>query len=138
MTSLSRRWIAIGALLAAIGVGLGAYSAHGLHDRLAALGYTGDDLARRLGIWDIAIRYQMFHAIGIVLIGLALAHRDAAAWRLVPWAFLVGIILFCGSLKFLTFAGESWKWLGAVTPFGGFAMIVGWVTFAICAWTCKD
>jgi uncharacterized membrane protein YgdD (TMEM256/DUF423 family) len=133
MSNLSRRWIAVGALLAALGVGLGAYGAHGLRDTLAHLGCTGEDLARRLSIWETAVRYQMFHAIAIVLAGFALQQRDTVAWRLVPWAFLVGIILFCGLLKVLTFAGPQWNWLGAIVPFGGVSMIVGWVAFAICA-----
>jgi uncharacterized membrane protein YgdD (TMEM256/DUF423 family) len=133
MSALSRRWIAVGSLLAAIGVGLGAYGAHGLRDTLGHLGYIGDDLARRLSIWETAIRYQMFHAIAIILVGLALGQRDSPAWRFVPWAFLVGIILFSGLLKVLAFAAPQWNWLGAIVPFGGVLMIVGWVAFAICA-----
>jgi uncharacterized membrane protein YgdD (TMEM256/DUF423 family) len=137
MSSLSRRWIAVGAILAAIGVGLGAFGSHVLKDALTHLGYTGDDLIRRTAIWETAVRYQMFHAIAIVLAGFALQQRDTVAWRIVPWAFLVGIILFCGFLKVLTFAGPQWNWLGAVVPFGGVSMIVGWVAFAICAITCR-
>jgi uncharacterized membrane protein YgdD (TMEM256/DUF423 family) len=133
MSNLSRRWIAVGALLAALGVGLGAYGAHGLSDTLTNLGYSGEDLFRRQSIWETAIRYQMFHAIAIVLVGLALQLRDTRAWRFVPWAFLVGIVLFSGLLKVLTFAGPQWNWLGAIVPFGGASMIVGWVAFAICA-----
>jgi uncharacterized membrane protein YgdD (TMEM256/DUF423 family) len=133
MSTISRRWIAIGALLAALGVGLGAYGAHGLRDSLSKLGYSGDDLARRLSIWETAIRYQMFHAIAIILVGLALQLRDTRTWRFVPWAFLAGIILFSGLLKVLTFAGPEWNWLGAIVPIGGVLMIVGWVAFAICA-----
>ena len=75
MSEISRRWIAVGALLAAIGVGLGAYGAHGLKDTLARLGYTGDDLTHRLSIFETAVRYQMFHAIAIVLAGFALPQR---------------------------------------------------------------
>ncbi|HEY2412651.1 MAG TPA: DUF423 domain-containing protein [Pirellulaceae bacterium] len=133
MSNLLRRWIAVGALLAALGVGLGAYGAHGLRDTLTNLGYTGEDLARRLAIWETAIRYQMFHAIAIILAAFALQQRDTAAWRFVPWAFLIGIILFSGLLKVLTFAGPQWNWVGAIVPIGGVSMIVGWVTFAICA-----
>ena len=75
----------------------------------------------------------MFHAIAIVLAGFALQQRDTKAWRFVPWAFLSGIILFSGLLKVLTFVGPQWNWLGAIVPFGGVSMIVGWVAFAICA-----
>jgi uncharacterized membrane protein YgdD (TMEM256/DUF423 family) len=131
MSNLSRRWIAIGAILAAIGVGLGAYGAHGLKDTLARAGFTGDDLTHRLAIFETAIRYQMFHAIALVLTGLALQHRESTAWRFAPWAFLVGIVIFCGLLKVLTFADPKWNWLGAIVPLGGLSMILGWLAFAI-------
>jgi uncharacterized membrane protein YgdD (TMEM256/DUF423 family) len=133
MSNLSRRWIAIGAVLAAIGVGLGAYGAHGLRETLTRAGFAGDDLNHRLSIFETAVRYQMYHSIALVLVGLALQHRETSVWRLVPWAFLIGIVLFCGLLKVLTFAGPQWNWLGAIVPIGGASMIVGWIAFAICA-----
>jgi uncharacterized membrane protein YgdD (TMEM256/DUF423 family) len=137
MSNLARRWIAIGAILAAIGVGLGAYGAHGLKNTLASLGYTGEDLTHRLSIFETAVRYQMYHAIALVLVGLLLQHRETSAWRFAPWAFLVGIILFSGLLKVLTFAGPQWSWLGAIIPIGGASMIVGWITIAVCALFCR-
>jgi uncharacterized membrane protein YgdD (TMEM256/DUF423 family) len=131
MTSLSRRWIAIGAALGAIGVGLGAFGAHGLDDFLEGLGYAGDDLARRLEIFETAIRYQMIHSLAMVVVGFALELRATRAWRFSAWAFLLGIILFSGLLKVMTFAGPEWNWLGAVVPIGGVSMIVGWIALAI-------
>lgn len=131
MASISRRWIAIGAVIAAIGVALGAFSAHGLPDFLAQLGYAGDDLAHRLDIFETAVRYQMLHAEALVLIGIALQLRDCRAWRFAAWAFLVGIISFSGLLKVLALAGPQWKWLGAIVPLGGAAMIVGWLALAV-------
>src|SRR5947199_10735335 len=104
MSSLTRRWIAIGALLAAIGVALGACSAHLLRPILENLGYTGEDLYHRTTIFQTAVQYQLFHSIALVLIGLALQHRDSKCWRFSAWAFLVGVIVFCGLLKVLTFA----------------------------------
>jgi uncharacterized membrane protein YgdD (TMEM256/DUF423 family) len=132
MSSVSRRWIAIGALLGAIGVGLGAYGAHGLSDLLEKkLGYTNGDLTHRLDIFETAIRYQMFHALALVLIGLAITQYDCKCWRFAAWAFLVGIVIFCGLLKVLTFADPKWNWLGAIVPIGGVSLIVGWVALAI-------
>ncbi len=133
MSKLSRRWLAIGALLAALGVGLGAFGSHALPGRLAQLGYSDHDLARRQAIWETAVRYQMYHAFAIIFVGLALQHHDTRAWRLAPWAFLIGIILFSGSLKVLTFAGPELNRISMITPLGGLAFIVGWLLFAICA-----
>ena len=133
MSNLSRRWIAIGALLAAIGVGLGAFGAHVLKDLLTSAGYAGDDLARREAIFETAVRYQLFHAIALVIMGLAIQQRESRAWRFAAWAFLFGIVLFSGLLFVLTFAGPQWNKLGAVVPFGGGFMIAGWLAVAICA-----
>jgi uncharacterized membrane protein YgdD (TMEM256/DUF423 family) len=131
MTSLSRRWIAVGALVGAIGVALGAFGAHVLPDYLSGLGYTGDDLARRLAVFHTAILYQLLHALALVFTGLALEQRATAWWRFAAWAFLLGVILFSGSLKALTFVGRSWNWLGMVAPVGGISLIVGWAALAI-------
>jgi uncharacterized membrane protein YgdD (TMEM256/DUF423 family) len=131
MSSLSRRWIAIGALLGALGVSFGAFGAHMLRDYLSDLGYTGEDLTRRLEIFATAIDYQLVHALALVFTGLALNSRAAASWNVAAWLFLVGIVLFSGALKILTFASASWSWLGAVAPIGGISMIVGWVVLAV-------
>ena len=132
MPSISRRWIAIGALLGAIGVALGAYGAHGLSDLLEKrLGYTGDDLHHRLAIFETAVRYQMFHAAALVLAGLAIAQRDSAAWRFAAWALLIGVLIFSGLLKVLAFAPPSYNWLGAIVPIGGVLLIVGWLALAV-------
>jgi uncharacterized membrane protein YgdD (TMEM256/DUF423 family) len=131
MSSISRRWIAIGALLGAIGVGLGAYGAHGLSDLLEKLGHAGEDLHHRLAIFETAVRYQMLHALALVFLGLALQQKDSPWWRFAAWAFLLGVIIFCGLLKVLTFADPNWKWLGKIVPFGGLSMILGWLALAI-------
>ena len=131
MAPLSRRWIAVGALLGAIGVALGAFGAHGLPDFLAERGYAGDDLARRLDIFDTAIHYQLLHAIALLFTGLALDGRATPWWRAAAWLFLIGVLVFSGLLKVLTVAGPSWEWLGAVVPIGGVSMILGWAALAI-------
>ena len=131
MSSLSCRWIAIGALVGAIGVTLGAFGAHGLPDFLARQGYAGDDLDRRVDIFDTAIHYQMLHAIALVFTGLALDRRGTPWWRLAAWLFLIGVLLFSCLLKVLTFSGPSWSWLGAVVPVGGVTMILGWVALSV-------
>jgi uncharacterized membrane protein YgdD (TMEM256/DUF423 family) len=131
MSPLSRRWIAVGALIGAIGVTLGAFGAHGLRENLERFGYSGDDVARRGEIFDTAIRYQLLHALALVITGLALDRRAAPWWRFAAWAFLCGVILFSGLLKVLTFAGPTWNWLGAVVPIGGVSMAAGWLALSI-------
>jgi uncharacterized membrane protein YgdD (TMEM256/DUF423 family) len=84
-----------------------------------------------LAIFDTAIRYQMYHALAIVLAGLVLDRRPSVAWRFAPWAFLFGVVLFSGLLKMLTVAGPEWSWLGAVVPLGGASMIAGWIALAV-------
>jgi uncharacterized membrane protein YgdD (TMEM256/DUF423 family) len=125
------RWIAIGALVGGLGVALGAFGAHGLEGRLSGLGYTGDDLTRRIANHETAVRYQMWHALAIVLVGLALTQRPSEWWNAAGGAFLAGVLIFSGLLYVLVLAGPSWRWLGAVVPIGGLSLIAGWVLLAI-------
>ena len=111
--------IALGALNAAFAVGAGAFAAHGLRDRLDA---------RALEVFETAARYQMYHALAILLAGL-LATRAA---QTAGWIFQAGIVLFSGSLYALALTGIMG--LGAVTPLGGLAFIVGWLWLAWSAW----
>jgi uncharacterized membrane protein YgdD (TMEM256/DUF423 family) len=130
MSSLANRWIAIGALVGALGVAIGAFGTHALPAYLERSGHSGADLTRRLAIFETAVRYQLFHALALVATGLALDRKPAPWWQFAAWAFLVGIVLFSGLLKVLTFVGPSWNWLGAVVPLGGVSMIAGWVALA--------
>jgi uncharacterized membrane protein YgdD (TMEM256/DUF423 family) len=105
-----------GALLAGIGVALGAFGAHGLRNVLepAALGW-----------WQTAVDYQMWHAIGLLAIG-ALGRPSL---RTPALSIAIGTLVFSGSLYLMALTGL--RWLGAVTPLGGLLMIAGW---AILAW----
>jgi uncharacterized membrane protein YgdD (TMEM256/DUF423 family) len=111
--------IALGALNAAVAVGAGAFAAHGLRDRLDA---------RALEVFETAARYQMYHAIAIVLAGI-LATRGA---QTAGWIFQAGIVLFSGSLYVL--ALTSVRGLGAITPLGGVAFLAGWLWLGWTAW----
>jgi uncharacterized membrane protein YgdD (TMEM256/DUF423 family) len=128
------KWIAIvGALLAAAGVGLGAFGAHGLEDYLRQL-RGEENLAKRVAWFDTAVRYQLYHALGMIAVA-ALAAGQASGWhRGAAALFVVGILLFSGSLYAMTFAGDEWRKLGMVTPLGGLAFIAGWVLVAVAAW----
>ncbi|MGE3641550.1 MAG: DUF423 domain-containing protein [Pirellulales bacterium] len=128
------RWIAVGAILGAIGVALGAYGAHGLEKQLAAWGYTGDELAKRMANHETAVRYQMWHALAIVLVGISLISRPTPLWQLAAGFLLVGVLIFSGLLYALVFTGPNWRWLGMVVPIGGVSLIVGWALLAVGAW----
>ena len=116
-------WIRIGAALGGLAVAAGAFGAHGLKDRLDA---------RSLEIFETAAKYQMYHALALLAVGLlALLGRGGAALTVAGWSFLVGTLIFSGTLYGLSTSGI--KWLGAITPIGGLALIAGWVALAIAA-----
>lgn len=118
---MDRLLFAAGALSAAIGVGTGAFAAHGLKERL-----TPDLLA----VFETGARYQLFHALGALAAALAAPHLGGRAVA-GGWLLLLGTLLFSGSLYLLAVTGV--RWLGIVTPFGGVAFIVGWVLLALAA-----
>jgi uncharacterized membrane protein YgdD (TMEM256/DUF423 family) len=114
-------FLIIGALASALAVALGAFGAHALKARLTP------DL---LTVYHTGVQYHFFHALGLLLIGLAAAQWPASAWlRVSGWTMLVGIVLFSGSLYLLALTGQ--RWLGAVTPLGGVAFIAAWLLFAL-------
>ena len=103
-------WLRTGAVLGFLGVGFGAFGAHGLKKKLEALGTAAS--------YQTAVQYHLYHALALLAVGLlALSGRSGAALTVAGWAFLVGMILFSGSLYALALTGQ--KWLGAITPFGG-------------------
>ena len=119
-------WMAIGALFAFLGVALGAFGAHALRARITP---------RDLEIFDVAVRYQLTHALALLITGLILWWRGLDVSRLLvitPWLFTAGIILFSGSLYALVFTGK--RWLGAVTPMGGVLFLAGWLLLAVALW----
>jgi len=130
------RAIAIGAMLGAVGVGLGAFGAHGLEERLAGLGWDADQVLRRVDIFETAVRYQMYHAPALVLVGLLGMHRRSPCLTAASWMFLLGVLIFSGLLYVLVFASDQWRWLGAVVPIGGTALIIGWVSLGIAGCKC--
>jgi uncharacterized membrane protein YgdD (TMEM256/DUF423 family) len=114
-------WTAIGAVLMALAVGMGAFGAHGLRNRLDA--YS-------MSVYEKAVFYHFIHALGILLTSL-LARTNAisiAGQARVAWLLLIGIIIFSGSLYALALSGV--RILGAITPLGGIAFIAGWLLLA--------
>ncbi len=115
-------WVGIGSLFAALGVGLGAFGAHALKMRLSP-----DDLA----IFEVGVRYQMYHALALIALGLFAAKIESGLIKAAGFLFVAGILIFSGSLYTLVLSGV--RILGAVTPIGGLAFIVGWSLLALAA-----
>ena len=121
MPQTAKLFIMLGALAGAAGVVLGAFGAHALKARLAP------DL---LAVWQTAVQYHFWHALGLVAIGVLALHLPAsAALKWAGWLMVAGLVLFSGSLYVLALSGA--RWLGAVTPFGGAAWIGAWVLLAV-------
>jgi uncharacterized membrane protein YgdD (TMEM256/DUF423 family) len=124
-----RWWIIVGAVLAALAVLAGALGAHGLKQRVE----DGRLTAERLEVFDTAARYQMIHAIGLILVGLAIrGDGSSLAAQIGAGAFLLGIVLFCGWLYAHALTGSLR--LPLLAPIGGLAFVVGWIAVAIAAW----
>jgi uncharacterized membrane protein YgdD (TMEM256/DUF423 family) len=120
--------IALGLLLAAIAVALGAFGAHGLKDQLPKWYKEPGRAAEMLATWETAVRYQMYSAIGIVFVGLwsSLQKGRGATWA--SASLLIGTLLFSGMLY--AWVVTEFKPLVMIVPAGGVAMIAGWLTFA--------
>lgn len=121
---MARLFVAIAALLGALSVAGGAFGAHALKGKL-----TDSALAS----FETGIRYQMYHALALLLVAILIGQYPAVK-ALVPvgWCFIAGIVLFSGSLYGLTLGGI--KAFGPVTPLGGVAFIVGW---GLLAWASR-
>ncbi len=141
----ARSWIVVGALLAGLSVVLGAFAAHGLEGKLSALypnevrsiaGFEVPASFKYAQDFTTAARYQMYHALGLILLGLVAGKEPRRSHWLAAWSFVIGIALFSGSLYALVLTGK--KWLGAIAPIGGSAMILGWVMFAIAELAKRD
>lgn len=119
------RWaLCSGAALALLAVLSGAFAAHGLKTILDA---------QQLALFETAARYQMYHALALLVVGILASVRQfsESLLKLAAFAFILGIFLFCGSLYALALSGITW--LGAITPLGGTAFLAGWLALMIAA-----
>ena len=120
---MDRLFFGVGCVSAVVAVTLGAFGAHGLRGRL---------VPDMLMTFEIGVRYQMYHALGLLAVGLALSRWPSSGVALAGWLFIAGTLVFSGSLYGLSLTGQ--RWLGAVTPVGGAAFIAGWITLAWAVW----
>jgi uncharacterized membrane protein YgdD (TMEM256/DUF423 family) len=120
---LSKQWVMIGAMSGFFGVVLGAFGAHALKNILSEKAFS---------IYQVAVHYHLVHALALIGLGLWAAQNPGVDTQLAGWAFTFGIAVFSGSLYAL--AVTELRFLGAVTPLGGVAFLVGWIAFAFLAW----
>lgn len=121
--AVDKIFTAAGAVSAFIAVAAGAFGAHALRSRLSP---------ELLVTFETGARYQMYHALAILLVAWASSRWPGGALQFAGWSFAVGTVLFCGSLYILALTGL--RWVGAVTPIGGAAFLLGWLSFAWGAW----
>jgi uncharacterized membrane protein YgdD (TMEM256/DUF423 family) len=121
--ALDSTFLLLGSLAGFLGVGLGAFGAHGLKTRLSA---------EMLAVFETGVRYQMYHALALLVVSAAVGHLGSARLLVsAGWLFVAGIVLFSGSLYVLALTGITT--LGAITPLGGLAFLAGWACLALFA-----
>ena len=113
----------VGAVLSGLGVALGAFGVHGL---------AGVLVPADLAVFETGVRYQMYHALALVVLGLPGTRLSHALAKAAGWLFVLGVVLFSGSLYGLTLVGP--RSLGMVTPFGGVTLLAGWGCLAAACW----
>ena len=121
---LSKTFITIAAISGLLAVAIGAFGAHGLKGRVA------EDL---LAVYQTGVHYHFYHTLALLSVGILLLHYPQASllhWS--GWLFVVGMLIFSGSLYVLAVTGI--RWLGAITPIGGVALIIGWLVLALAAY----
>ena len=112
---MDRLFFSLGAASALVAVAAGAFGAHALRARLSP---------EHLAVFETAARYQMYHALALLAVAWATARWPGALSHWAGWLFVAGTVLFSGSLYALALTGV--RWLGAITPLGGIAFLIGW------------
>lgn len=121
---MERIFLLWAAIFGGLGVALGAFGAHALSERLTA---------NLLQTYETAVRYHFYHALALVAVVYAIGRWPQSNLPVAAgWLFVLGVLIFSGSLYLLAFTGI--RWLGAITPIGGVALIAGWACLAVAAW----
>jgi uncharacterized membrane protein YgdD (TMEM256/DUF423 family) len=125
---MTQIFLTVGAIFGGLSVAAGAFGAHALREKVSE---------RMLEIFDTGARYQMYHALALLLVALLMSRLETPPISLLVsgWLFIIGVVIFSGSLYAITFSGI--KSLGAVAPLGGVALMAGWAALAITAATIK-
>lgn len=121
---MAKLFITLASCSGMFAVMLGAFAAHALKNTL-------DEYS--LGVFQTAVQYHFYHSFALLAVGiLAISLPESLLLRSSGWLFVIGLLLFCGSLYILSFSGV--RWLGAITPLGGLSFIAAWATLAAAAW----
>ncbi len=121
---MAKLFITLASLSGMLAVMLGAFGAHALKGRLDA--YAA-------GVFETAVQYHFYHSLALLAVGvIALSQPQTVLLKSSAWLFLIGIVVFSGSLYLLSVTGV--RWLGAITPLGGLAFIGGWACLAATGW----
>ena len=115
-------WARVGAVAMFLAVVLGAFGAHAVRQRLPP------DM---LSVFEVGVRYHVYHALALFVVAWISIRNPGSLTQASGWAFVVGILLFSGSLYLMTLTGT--RWLGAITPIGGVAFLAGWVLLYLAA-----
>lgn len=128
----ARTWILLAGIFGALGVAIGAFGAHALPDLLASWRLNAEEISKRLDTFERGVRYQMYHALALLAVGLLAMHQPARALTVAGTGFAVGILLFSNLLYAIVLTGI--KPLGVIAPIGGMAFIVGWIALSVTSW----
>ncbi len=123
---MDRVFLGVGAVSAALAVAVGAFAAHGLRARLSP---------EALQTFETGARYHIYHALALLAVAWAVTRWPGTAVTAAGWLFVAGTLLFSGSLYLLAVTGV--RALGAITPIGGAAFILGWLALAWAAWSAR-
>ena len=124
--------------MAGLAVAAGAFGAHGLkssQDNAPLTAQEKEEAQHRLEVHETAARYQMYHGLALILVGLVATRASGPAVAVAGWSFLAGTGIFSGCLYAIVFGGP--RILGAIVPIGGVGFIVGWVALAVAAWQAR-
>ena len=125
---MTQFFLTIAAMFGGLSVAGGAFGAHALREKISE---------RSLEIFDTGARYQMYHALALLLVAMLMSRLDSPPTTLLVsgWLFIIGVVIFSGSLYALSLTGI--KSLGAVAPLGGLALMLGWAALAVAGATIK-
>jgi len=125
---MTQIFLSLAAILGGLSVAAGAFGSHALRERMSE---------RSLEIFEVGTRYQMYHALALLVVALLLSRIESPPPTLLAsgWLFIIGSVIFSGSLYALSLSGV--KSLGAIAPIGGAALIAGWGALAFAAWSLK-